>query len=525
MEPSNSANGAMLSSTPPEIEVFSGGFVDLLNPDPKTLGLDDVARGMALTCRYGGHIRRFYSVAEHAVLVNDLLIWMSADRAQCLAGLFHDAAEAFLGDVVAPLKWAMREECARLVDHGRSLNPYDTLTERMEAAIAERFTIDRALFDTRDLRVADMWALRIEARELTRTGGAHWRWEGDLPNRGELPLSIDWYGGLSPDQAQELWLDRFDSYCATPRLPMADQKQTVDPLSTEAAIRGVGCPACGADKYESCTSIAGALRAHSHAERAKFWIATRLDDDDLPPTADAVCTPVPSGADALREALQAAKTPPARRPADYDLGWNAALEWAIERVAAAPAVASSGAEGEREHARALAFDALAAGLRGFAQLVLDYIDRAYEHEPDEADPICSLGNAAAAVLEDPADVQVYVYADGGPGEDDVAMLALIAAGKVLADGFDPVPGPAPAVTDPEGEREVPTPTVDSDRQYEALGMIRTVFFQRRPEREKLILINRIVGEGLFGDFPGSIAEAQNYVPTPAPSKETSTDGE
>jgi hypothetical protein len=211
---SNSKNGAMLSARPPEIETASGRFVDLFEPDPETIELWDVAHGLALTCRYGGHVRRFYSVAEHASLVHDLLAWQGRDDLR-LAALFHDAAEAYLGDVVAPLKYALRAETLDL-PHNRSpasspvgvRSPYDYLTERMERAIGSRFDLDARLFSDDTLMLADMWALRIEARSLTHSAGAQWRWPGDLPEGGRKPDDVAWRGGLEWEAAEMSWIDR-----------------------------------------------------------------------------------------------------------------------------------------------------------------------------------------------------------------------------------------------------------------------------------------------------------------------------
>lgn len=216
---SNSENGAMLSPQASMIEVYGGGFVDVLNPDPATLTLGDIARGMGFTCRYGGHISRFYSVAEHAVLVHDLLRERGASPGILRAALFHDAAEAFLGDVVAPLKWALRRvelERDRMswTDDPATAghrSAYDVLTQRMEDAICVAFAVKPQLLELPDIRVADMWALRIEAQALTRTGGEHWRWPGELPNGGELPSGVAWYGGMPPDDAAIQWRDAVDA--------------------------------------------------------------------------------------------------------------------------------------------------------------------------------------------------------------------------------------------------------------------------------------------------------------------------
>lgn len=213
---SNAHNGAMLSPEASQIETASGRFVDVLNPDPATIDLGDIAHHLALTCRYGGAVKRFYSVAEHVVLVHDLLEERGASEGILRTALLHDAAEAYLGDVVAPLKWALRKEQWRGDNHtmspfGGYRGAYTLLSERMDAAIADRFLddLDRRVLTLPDVGVADMWALRIEALELTETGGANWRWPGELPNRGEKPARVQWVGGLQPGRAEALLLARF----------------------------------------------------------------------------------------------------------------------------------------------------------------------------------------------------------------------------------------------------------------------------------------------------------------------------
>jgi len=213
-EPSNSTNGAMLSPTPPMVETATGRFVDLLNPDPGTLNEWDVAAGLSRTCRYGGHVRRFYSVAEHAVLVHDLMRWQAAPEEARRGALFHDAAEAYLGDLVAPLKWALRAEEITHDAYSPVFKPeerrsaYDHLTDKMEIAVSAAFGVTVASMNSAALRLADMWALCIEAKALTVSRGANWRWPGELPLDGALPDTVDWLGGRDPADAARLWLRR-----------------------------------------------------------------------------------------------------------------------------------------------------------------------------------------------------------------------------------------------------------------------------------------------------------------------------
>ena len=82
------------------IETYTGERFTPFDPDPERVHLADIAAGLAHTCRFGGHCSRFYSVAQHSLHVSREV---SGTRLQ-LIGLFHDAAEAYLGDVPRPIK-------------------------------------------------------------------------------------------------------------------------------------------------------------------------------------------------------------------------------------------------------------------------------------------------------------------------------------------------------------------------------------------------------------------------------------
>lgn len=111
------------------IRTISGRYVNLIVPDPADIDINDIAHGLAMFCRYGGHVAAHYSVAEHSLNVAAQLHRMFGDDALTLAGLLHDASEAYLGDVVRPLK------------HSDGMVGYREAEARMEAVIAVRFNL------------------------------------------------------------------------------------------------------------------------------------------------------------------------------------------------------------------------------------------------------------------------------------------------------------------------------------------------------------------------------------------------
>lgn len=81
------------------IQTYSGGKFWPLDPRADELDIVDIACALSRVCRYAGHTRRFYSVAEHSVLVS-----RHVDPEYAREALMHDASEAYIGDMTRPLK-------------------------------------------------------------------------------------------------------------------------------------------------------------------------------------------------------------------------------------------------------------------------------------------------------------------------------------------------------------------------------------------------------------------------------------
>jgi hypothetical protein len=196
-----------------EVETFSGEFVDTKNPNGRTIKIEDIAHALANTCRYGGHCQRFYSVAEHAVFVSRRLERKGHSRSVQLAGLHHDDAEAYLGDIPRPMKSLLGAT-------------YRNLSDRMDAAICAgplfQFNVRPEDFHTAEVKNADNWALFVEARFLLPSQGKHW-FEGDqgaslwgLDAQPKRIVTPDyWYGGVTPAAARSLFLTRHKELTTT----------------------------------------------------------------------------------------------------------------------------------------------------------------------------------------------------------------------------------------------------------------------------------------------------------------------
>lgn len=99
--------------TPPRAwqRMLSGRRLDLLDPSPLDIEIEDIARGLARVARWNGQTSgdHAFSVAEHSVVVEDLFaqLYPNAPVSERLAALLHDASEYVIGDMISPFKAAL----------------------------------------------------------------------------------------------------------------------------------------------------------------------------------------------------------------------------------------------------------------------------------------------------------------------------------------------------------------------------------------------------------------------------------
>lgn len=170
---------------------ISGGSCYLLDPRGSDIRLEDIAIVLSRIPRFGGHTTPAYcdaySVAQHSVLVSTLC---SPEHA--LIGLLHDATEAYLGDVISPLKRQLGEA-------------YASLERSWALAIGERFGLgDQLASLPEDVLLADLTALEVERHDLLERGEG-WSWWGSEAR----PLVCERLWPMGSVEARRLFEERF----------------------------------------------------------------------------------------------------------------------------------------------------------------------------------------------------------------------------------------------------------------------------------------------------------------------------
>jgi len=164
-------------------QVYSGGVFWPLDPRADEVRIEDIAHALSMICRFGGHSKSFYSVAQHSVLVS-----LICGKDDARWGLLHDAAEAYVGDMVRPIK------------HMPELAGYRRAESAILSAIANKF--DLPIFPPQSVVRADNVLLATEARDIM--GGQVCPW-----HLTQEPLAMK-ICPVGPEEAECLFLLRFD---------------------------------------------------------------------------------------------------------------------------------------------------------------------------------------------------------------------------------------------------------------------------------------------------------------------------
>jgi hypothetical protein len=169
------------------METYSGVRFDLSNPNPDDVRLDDIALHLAGQSRFLGAYRPLWSVAEHCILVSQF-----APTGWEKHGLLHDAAEAYIGDIITPVKELLGDQIAAIED-------------RVAEAVFAHFGLlpNDWAYTKVMVKLTDDRATATEARRFRPHGTANWEpvW-GKIES---LPVELE---PLGPDEAYRAFMAR-----------------------------------------------------------------------------------------------------------------------------------------------------------------------------------------------------------------------------------------------------------------------------------------------------------------------------
>jgi 5'-deoxynucleotidase YfbR-like HD superfamily hydrolase len=184
--------------------MLSGRRLDLLNPSPLDIELEDIAHGLARVARWNGQTKgdHAFSVAQHSLLVEAITSHMEPklSRQWRLASLLHDAPEYVVGDMISPFKAAVGLD-------------YKDFEKRLLSAIHLRFGLPATLPQRIEklIKRADRAAAYLEATQLAGFGTLEARKFFGLPPSltGQGRLEFRSLKPLAPPEASAQYLRKF----------------------------------------------------------------------------------------------------------------------------------------------------------------------------------------------------------------------------------------------------------------------------------------------------------------------------
>ncbi len=184
--------------------MLSGRRLDLLNPSPLDIEIEDIAHGLARVARWNGQTNgdHAFSVAQHCVLVEQIASHVNPklDRPARLAALLHDAPEYVVGDMISPFKAALGVD-------------YKDFENRLLAAIHIRFGLKPAIGEalTMEIKKADRMSAYLEATQLAGFAPAEAEKFFGRPKKldGEGSQKFHRLKPLAPNEAAAAYIKRF----------------------------------------------------------------------------------------------------------------------------------------------------------------------------------------------------------------------------------------------------------------------------------------------------------------------------
>lgn len=184
--------------------MLSGRRLDLLDPSPLDIEIEDIAHGLARVARWNGQTSgaHAYSVAEHCVLVEQIAGAMAPEleRHWRLAALLHDSSEYVIGDMISPFKAALGLD-------------YHQFEDRLSAAVHMRFSVPVKVPPKikKLIKRADKASAYFEATQLAGFDHDEAAQLFGLPDFGDTPAPSITLNPLNADEAKAAFLSRFEA--------------------------------------------------------------------------------------------------------------------------------------------------------------------------------------------------------------------------------------------------------------------------------------------------------------------------
>ena len=184
----------------PWLQSYLGKTCVLENIQAEDINITDLAESLSKQCRFVGHCKGFYSVAQHSVYVAQLL----PTHLQ-IYGLLHDAHEAIIGDISRPLKQLLR-----------AYHPFQSDLDRIENEIQEAIYATLGISkpsvsEEAQVKTADTIMLATERRDLMGPCDEPWDHEGHvIPEKFIRIDPLDW------KRARDLWFSSLADYLDVP---------------------------------------------------------------------------------------------------------------------------------------------------------------------------------------------------------------------------------------------------------------------------------------------------------------------
>jgi 5'-deoxynucleotidase YfbR-like HD superfamily hydrolase len=192
--------------------------VDLHYCRMEQVQLDDIAHSLAQTNRFNGHARRPYSVAEHSLLVLEIVerLFIGADVHCRLAAALHDAHEAYIGDISTPVKTTLGHE-ASVLEH------------RLERIVRSAFALHTAAHEWREqIKAADLIALATEREQLMPPCRTPWACLTHVQ-------PVRWVDLMSPERLAMSWCDWRQAYTDAVQALLHERGELLHPVAEGAA--------------------------------------------------------------------------------------------------------------------------------------------------------------------------------------------------------------------------------------------------------------------------------------------------